>query len=82
MRLNRRKRRLNLLFRRRGMSTMTGMASVEGTNEGARPAGLSAAREGGADDLKKIKGVGPKMEQLLNRLGFYHFDQVAAVDCG
>jgi len=30
-----------------------------------------------ADDLKQIKGVGPKMEQLCNSLGFWHFDQVA-----
>ncbi len=39
---------------------------------------LSAAREGGADDLKKISGVGPKLEGVLNDLGFYHFDQIAA----
>lgn len=44
----------------------------------AEPATLSAAREGGADDLKKLKGVGPKLEQTLNELGFYHFDQIAA----
>ncbi|MBT8457327.1 MAG: NADH-quinone oxidoreductase subunit NuoE [Rhodobacteraceae bacterium] len=42
-----------------------------------RPAALETAREGGADDLKKIKGVGPKLEKLLNSLGFYHFDQIA-----
>ncbi len=46
--------------------------------EPTRPAGLSAAREGGPDDLKRIKGVGPKLEDLLHSLGFYHFDQVAA----
>jgi NADH-quinone oxidoreductase subunit E len=39
---------------------------------------LEAAREGGADDLKRIKGIGPKLEKLCNRLGFYHFDQIAA----
>jgi NADH-quinone oxidoreductase subunit E len=44
---------------------------------GARPAGLAGPREGGPDDLKKIKGVGPKLEELLHSLGFYHFDQVA-----
>ena len=44
----------------------------------ARPKGLTAAREGKADDLKKIKGVGPKLELLLHSLGFFHFDQVAA----
>jgi len=43
-----------------------------------QPLTLSAAREGGADDLKLLKGVGPKLEGLLNELGFYHFDQVAA----
>lgn len=25
-----------------------------------------------------IKGVGPKLEELLNSLGFWHFDQIAA----
>jgi NADH-quinone oxidoreductase subunit E len=44
---------------------------------GAEPALLSAPREGGADDLKQLKGVGPKLEQVLNELGVYHFDQVA-----
>jgi len=39
---------------------------------------LTAAREGGADDLKRISGVGPKLEIVLNDLGFYHFDQIAA----
>jgi len=43
-----------------------------------RPAALAAARESGADDLKKIKGVGPKLEQQLNELGLFHFDQIAA----
>ena len=45
--------------------------------EPERPQGLDAARTGGADDLKKIKGVGPKLEELLHSLGFWHFDQVA-----
>jgi len=43
-----------------------------------RPAGLTGARSGAADDLKRIKGVGPKLEQLCHSLGFYHFDQIAA----
>jgi len=42
-----------------------------------KPTMLSAPRGGGADDLKQIKGVGPKLEQLLNSMGFYHFDQIA-----
>ncbi|TKZ21726.1 NADH-quinone oxidoreductase subunit E [Shimia litoralis] len=42
------------------------------------PVILTEARDGGADDLKKLKGVGPKLEQTLNELGFFHFDQIAA----
>ena len=43
-----------------------------------KPEILSAPRGGTADDLKLLKGVGPKLEQTLHELGFYHFDQVAA----
>ena len=43
-----------------------------------QPETLTAARDGKADDLKMLKGVGPKLEQTLNELGFYHFDQIAA----
>ena len=43
----------------------------------SRPAALTAARNGTPDDLKLIKGVGPKLETLLHSLGFYHFDQLA-----
>lgn len=47
--------------------------------EGVKPANLlSEAREGGADDLKKISGVGPKLEGLLHKNGVFHFDQIAA----
>jgi NADH-quinone oxidoreductase subunit E len=44
----------------------------------SRPAAMAAARDTGPDDLKLIKGVGPKLEALLHSLGFYHFDQIAA----
>ncbi|SEK70372.1 hypothetical protein [Pacificibacter marinus] len=44
-----------------------------------KPALLTAARASGADDLKQLKGVGPKLEQTLNGLGFYHFDQIAGL---
>jgi len=44
----------------------------------ARPEALEGPREGGPDDLKKIKGVGPKLENMLHGMGFYHFDQIAA----
>jgi len=53
-------------------------AAPADAGEGTRPAALTAPRDGKADDLKQIKGVGPKMERLCNELGFYHFDQIAA----
>ncbi len=45
--------------------------------DGEQPEGLTAARDGQADDLKQIKGIGPKLEGTLNGLGFFHFDQIA-----
>lgn len=46
---------------------------------GERPANLlTEARDGKADDLKKITGVGPKLEGLLHENGVFHFDQIAA----
>lgn len=53
-------------------------ASAAAAGEGKKPETLSAARDGGPDNLKEIKGVGPKLEALLQSMGFYHFDQVAA----
>jgi predicted flap endonuclease-1-like 5' DNA nuclease len=41
---------------------------------------LTKPRDGGKDDLKKIKGVGPGLEKTLNELGIFHYDQVAKWD--
>lgn len=35
---------------------------------------------GEVDDLKKISGIGPKIENTLNDLGIYHFQQIAEFD--
>lgn len=43
-----------------------------------KPTLLEKAREGLADDLKLIWGVGPKLEAMLHRMGVFHFDQVAS----
>ncbi|HBN29640.1 MAG TPA: hypothetical protein DD416_00075, partial [Rhodobacteraceae bacterium] len=43
----------------------------------AQPKKLKAAKKGGADDLKEIKGIGPALEKLLNDLGIFHYDQIA-----
>lgn len=52
-------------------------AADAATGEGTRPEALEGPRAGQADNLKEIKGVGPKLEKLLHELGFYHFDQIA-----
>lgn len=41
---------------------------------------LGSARPEGKDDLQLISGVGPKLEQTLNDLGIYHFDQISKWD--
>ncbi|MEO1160040.1 MAG: NADH-quinone oxidoreductase subunit NuoE [Pseudomonadota bacterium] len=53
----------------------------------AKPAKAAVAKKAGperlakpkgkADDLKLISGVGPKLEQTLNKLGFWHFAQIS-----
>lgn len=53
-------------------------AAAPAEGAGTRPEALDGPRGGTADDLKRIKGVGPKMEKLCNSLGFYHFDQIAS----
>lgn len=45
-----------------------------------KPAALEAPREGHKDNLKLIKGIGPRIEKGLNDLGVFHFDQIAAWD--
>jgi NADH-quinone oxidoreductase subunit E len=52
-------------------------AKAAGQAGGVKPAGLKAARKGKADDLKLILGIGPKLEALCQKLGFFHFDQIA-----
>jgi len=51
---------------------------ISSDSDKSRPEGLARARGGAADDLKLIKGIGPALENLCNRLGFFHFDQIAA----
>lgn len=59
-------------------------SAAEGLTEGAddgsmmRPAGLSAPRSGVPDNLQRIRGIGRRNEELLHRLGIFHFGQIAA----
>lgn len=45
---------------------------------GTKPTGIAAPREGKADDLKLIEGIGPVLEAKINEWGVFHFDQIAA----
>lgn len=45
---------------------------------GERPPALPGPRAGDADDLRRIKGIGPQNATRLNALGIYHLDQIAA----
>lgn len=60
------------------MSSADTSRQVDVTPSGApvRARGLKAPIGGVADDLKIIKGVGPKLESTLNGLGIYHFEQM------
>jgi predicted flap endonuclease-1-like 5' DNA nuclease len=49
-----------------------------GKAAGSRPATLLAPRGGAADDLARIKGLGPKSVEKLHALGIFHYDQIAA----
>ena len=46
-------------------------------NDKDKPLFLDAPRDGKADDLKEISGIGLKIEEVLNGLGIYHFDQIS-----
>ncbi len=59
-------------------ATPAAKASAKPKSKGpTKPRTMKAPRKAGADDLKLISGVGPKLEQTLNTLGFWHFDQIA-----
>ena len=53
------------------------VATPAATGAETKPRTMKAPRKSGADDLKRISGVGPKLEGVLNELGFWHFDQIA-----
>jgi predicted flap endonuclease-1-like 5' DNA nuclease len=58
-------------------------AEVPGAGQAApsdesAPSLMQGPRGGSKDDLQRINGVGPKMEQTLNEMGIWHFDQIAA----
>ncbi len=57
---------------------LAGSPAAEATAGAEKPEGLNAPL-GAADDLKQIRGVGPKLEQTLNDLGIFHYRQIAGL---
>jgi NADH-quinone oxidoreductase subunit E len=57
--------------------TLATAAEDAPVESGVKPAGIAAARNGKADDLRAISGVGPKIEESLHEMGIYHYDQIA-----
>ncbi len=51
---------------------------IEGKDEGTRPQAYEPPSSGSGDDLKQIKGIGPKLEDLCHSLGVYYFEQIAS----
>ncbi len=46
-------------------------------SSGPKPVTLDQPRASGADNLKQIKGIGPKIEASLYAMGIFHIDQIA-----
>ena len=57
----------------------SGAAAAPAKKSGKQPRRLFQPPEGEPDDLKKIKGVGPVLERLLNSVGVTKWSQVAAL---
>jgi predicted flap endonuclease-1-like 5' DNA nuclease len=55
-----------------------GAEPTDASYPGSRPQGIAAPADGEADDLKMIRGVGPRNEKACNVLGIYRFRQIAA----
>lgn len=51
--------------------------AIEPAEEPGRPSGIAEPRLGVKDDLTHVIGILPIIETALNRLGLYHFDQIA-----
>jgi predicted flap endonuclease-1-like 5' DNA nuclease len=58
-----------------GVAATAAGAEAATSHPGSKPAGIAAPAE--ADDLKWIKGIGPRNEKACNALGIYQFRQIA-----
>lgn len=65
------------------LTSVVGSAAGIGATAAATVGGLTRdilrLGDGRKDDLKKLEGIGPKIEQILNAAGIQNFDQLAAL---
>ncbi|NQY96919.1 MAG: hypothetical protein HRT82_07135 [Henriciella sp.] len=67
------------LHRNNGLNSVASMFDPRASEAVKSPAPETLTRpDGEADDLTRIKGIGPKRSKQLNELGIYHFRQIAA----
>ena len=52
-------------------------ATIKKAEKGIKPIALTAPKNGEADDLKEISGIGLKIENALYDLGIFHYSQIA-----
>jgi len=60
------------------VSAIPTATATEVTKLASIPELLSGPRNGEKDNLTRIKGIGLKIDETLNGMGIYHFDQVAS----
>lgn len=66
-------------FQRMSRKTaQSGAGIAPSTEPVSNPPKTLNAPKGKADDLTRIKGIGPKLSARLNDLGIYHFKQIAS----
>jgi predicted flap endonuclease-1-like 5' DNA nuclease len=69
-----------LFVRRRGAAPEPPQAAAEPVptaSPAETPSPFLAAPQGEPDDLRRIKGIGPKLETMLKELGVFHYRQIA-----
>lgn len=59
------------------LDDQTAGAAAPTVLEDARPRALKRPRKGRGDDLTRIAGIGPRLEEQLHELGIFHYDQIA-----
>ncbi|QTR48770.1 hypothetical protein [Candidatus Thiothrix anitrata] len=64
---------------RAGLSPVSVGLSAAATGISGITSNILQLGEGRKDDLKKLEGIGPKIEQVLNTAGIQNFDQLAAL---